>query len=432
MSGLEALDRTVRLVCDAVDDGVSDAEIVGALQSFRVRCVCDARNAQAYSGQTALVAIVSLVARMGVQINLDVPDVPLVGYQPPLRGSRLVSSLIDLGSDLIPGSAITADPTLKADLTIALGDTPLRGGTAGWRVSGDGWAAQLTPLGHAGTRWSASSAIGGLTGAGLVSPEVFKAVIRGLPLRHPIWTEMLAEAGEAVWGYWGDETAYPCDPVPLDIISAGAITQAALFALLRTPMHLTGRVFDDDVAEFGNLNRQMLYRRSDTGLKVDIVRRAFRAPGRCNAIPERFSEAGLSRFAPLAPHVLVGVDDIPARWEIQAASRGWTGVGATSHFFASISSHEEHEGCAGCLHPRDDDGLDGPIPTVSFVSFWAGLALAVRFLRAIGGGPYGARRQNLALWPLRLDSLDAASWHPVGPRRDCPVRCSASQRNRAA
>jgi molybdopterin/thiamine biosynthesis adenylyltransferase len=195
--------------------------------------------------------------------------------------------------------------------------------------------------------------------------------------------------------------------------------------LLRLPIQLAGRLFDGDVAELSNVNRQLLYRRSDFGFKVDIVKRFAES---FTPVPEPFTASASTRFGPLSRLVLVGVDDIPARWDVQRASRGWLGVGATSHFSASISSHEPGAPCAGCLHPRDEGGIDGPIPTVSFVSFWAGLVLAVQFLRAIGGSDYSARRRHLWLSPLRLDQANAALWLPIAPRRDCPVSCSVSQR----
>jgi hypothetical protein len=79
----------------------------------------------------------------------------------------------------------------------------------------------------------------------------------------------------------------------------------------------------------------------------------------------------------------------------------------------------------------DDPGI-APIPTVSFVSFWAGLALVVRLVREVIGQPYGAERQHLWLTPLRMDLRHAAMWSRVPAQRDCPVSCAASHMLRAA
>src|SRR5712692_11711869 len=116
MTAREALDRTIRLVRDAVLDDVSDDAIVERLQSFRVKCIADKANLGTHAGQTALVTLVSLVVRMGVQVVLDMPEIELVGPQPPLRGTHLRSALVDFGADVVPGTAVTCDARSISDL----------------------------------------------------------------------------------------------------------------------------------------------------------------------------------------------------------------------------------------------------------------------------------------------------------------------------
>jgi len=423
----EALDRTVRLVRDAVPYDVSDDAIVERLQSFRIRCIADEANLRTHAGQTALVTLVSLAARMGIQVFLDIPEVELIGPQPPLRGTHLRTALIDFGADAVPGTAITWDTESVCDLVFALGDAPAVPAPNVWRVTGTAWAGSIAYAISAGRRWDADWPIGAMTAAVLAASEAFKAAVRALPLR-PVWGEFLASCDFTTWDFEDDGLILPeDDPLPLDIISAGAIAQAALFVLFRLPMRLAIRIFDADTTELSNINRQMLFRRSDSGQKVDIVTRSAPALHACTPVPEHFSLAVSAPHLPLARYVLVGVDDIPSRWEVQRAAQGWLGIGATTHFEVSTSSHDLGQPCAGCLHPRDDFQPDAPIPTVSFVSFWAGLALAVRFLRHIGGRPYADQRQHLWLSPLQMNQRNAALWRPAAKRRDCPVGCIASK-----
>jgi hypothetical protein len=426
MTAKETLDRTLRLIRNAVADEISDDAIVNRLQGVRVRCVMDKANASSYSAQTALVTLVSLISRMGVQLVLDVPDIELVGPQPPLRGTRLCASLADLGDDLVPGTTVNCEPDITCDLTFAFGDTRVPTGLPGWRMIGTEWAGGIADLGTGGVRWDASKTIGGMVAAALAAPEVFKLAIRSLPLRQPAWVELLAPCRSASWDFGSDGLILPREPVAVDVISAGAITQAALFTLLRQPMTLTGRLFDDDFTECSNINRQMLLRRSDAGMKVDIVAQVAAAMYTCTPVHEHFALTASLHHLPLAPHVLIGADNIPARWDAQRAASGWLGVGGTSQFEVSVASHEPKQPCAGCLHPLDGGDAAGPVPTVSFVSFWAGLALAMRLLRHIGGMPYSTQNQQLWLASLRMDEQNARLWRPVAVRPDCPVRCDAS------
>lgn len=215
----------------------------------------------------------------------------------------------------------------------------------------------------------------------------------------------------------------------VDVISAGAISQAALFALSRVPqISMCGQSFDDDETGSTNLNRNMLSIARDVGVaKVDVVMKKCRPAIQLRPIPSRFIGESSATSA-LAPKVLVGVDDIPSRWTVQKLVRRWLAVSGTSHFSVSSSEHRPEQPCCGCLHPVDDPTGANPIPTVSFVSFWAGLAMAVRLLRDALGRPYSDDRQHLWMTPLRMDLPHAAIWLPVASRRDCPIGCTASCR----
>jgi hypothetical protein len=159
--------------------------------------------------------------------------------------------------------------------------------------------------------------------------------------------------------------------------------------------------------------------------KVQIAARRCSTKLQLEPIKGRFPGHGSE--SRLCDRVLVGVDDIPSRWNIQRRASNWLAVGGTSHFNVSSSVHMPDTPCCGCLHPIDDPGGADRIPTVSFVSFWAGLAMTVRLLREALVQPYPVERQHLCLTPVRMDLPHAATWLPVASRPDCPVRCLASR-----
>ncbi|MFL6435982.1 MAG: hypothetical protein ACJ71Q_00250 [Terriglobales bacterium] len=276
------------------------------------------------------------------------------------------------------------------------------------------------------TRWVHNWPIGAMVSAALAASEAFKFAIRRMQLRSQS-DDVYFMPSSSFWDF-GPARLYEqsLNLGKVDAISAGAITQAALYALLRIPhVQMEGKIFDHDETAATNLNRNMLSQLRDVGKrKVDVVARQCGTRLLLEPIAHRF---GTGSYLPqLAPRVLVGVDDIPSRWRVQLQAKGWVGVCGTSHFSILSSSHSPRQACSGCLHPTDEAGAADPIPTISFVSFWAGLALAVRLIREATGDPYPAVRQQLWLTPLRMDLPSAARWLPIPPVMNCPVKCPAS------
>jgi len=93
-------------------DPANDGLIVAGL-----RVVADRANLASHAGQTALVTLCGQLAMLGIHIDLDIVDVPLVRAQPPLSGDRLHSALT---AHLMPGGNV---PTGSPDVTFALGAT---------------------------------------------------------------------------------------------------------------------------------------------------------------------------------------------------------------------------------------------------------------------------------------------------------------------
>ena len=171
----------------------------------------------------------------------------------------------------------------------------------------------------------------------------------------------------------------------------------------------------------------MLLRHSECELRKIDTLSSWQRPGVTLAgVAQAYTEATSEHLQPFAPQVIVGTDDIPARWAVQRAYPAWLGVGATSHFFTVTSSHTAGQACAGCLHPEDNSG-GGLIPTVSFVSYWAGLLLAIRLLRHSLGHAQVGNDQSIWCTPLRLDQARSYWPQPIPINPHCPVQCQNSK-----
>jgi hypothetical protein len=108
---------------------------------------------------------------------------------------------------------------------------------------------------------------------------------------------------------------------------------------------------------------------------------------------------------------------------VQREVGGWIAVGGTQSAEVMVSAHRGGEPCAGCLHPREPE-VDEFVPTISFVSFWSGLLLALELLsEAARARP---PQQALLCWPFGWGGPSLLRT-PVAAQAACPVGCPASR-----
>jgi hypothetical protein len=420
----EALDRTLLLMRDELVDTAPDELLQAALTETSVALVADAANLVSHSAQSSYITAALLMARSGHKVHLVAPDVPLIGPQPPLQPGGLVSSLLGVGRDLLPGIEFSVElPYKKIDLEVKFGDSMSKvWAERAISVGATPWSASLQSSGSA-ARWTdVHWPFGGMAAGALSSVEAFKAAMQKLrPFARNTehFDARLAGTDSVDFELAPAFAPTPTDLGLFDFVSAGAITNGVLFALARI-IGVTGigRVVDNDLGDLSNLNRYALLLRSMIeGCKASTLASMDLSGLQLKPVPIRYDRQRATTIGPLAPRVLIGVDDIPARWEVQKAMPKWLGIGATTHWSSMASFHVDGLGCAGCLHPTDDKS-NAPIPTVAFVSFWAGLLLATYFVRVVGGESLPVDHQYTYLTSLRPE----LPWYsPVAKRQECPV-----------
>lgn len=422
MNTTRALERTVDLVRSDIFPDASCAEVIAALTGVRVRLQASERDVSCAAGQTALTTSAIVAAQSGVQLIIDVADVPLLPNQPPLRGERLIDALLEHTSDLI--TRATIDDGGEADMTIAFGSTRARDAAA-LHLAPQAHGFALTP-GDVGElqAWSAGELFAALFGGVAVGAEAFRAGMRTLASRGhiPALAKAVREPRAVRLAIARPDSIVELGP--LDVISAGAITNGMLFALLRVPgIAAELRIFDKDVFDWPNLNRYLLGRRSLLNQPKALLLERYATPTlQVEGVPARFDDELAGRLQ-LAPLVAVGVDDIPSRWRAQRAALGTVVVGGTSHFEVVVSEHPPGEPCAGCLY-RDGEDDGRPIPTVSFVSAFAGIMQAYCLLASAPTPKRPARQFRAA--PLNLAGSDPIVEFGVARRAVCPAQCRSS------
>jgi hypothetical protein len=424
--------RTARLINQVFFDGAADErKITDGLYATRVRLVADQANATSRAAQASIVTTFHLVARMGMVVELDLPDVALVDAVPPLCGSRLLPALLELGADLLPEALATTE--LKdADVTFVSGSTPSTPGAI--RVQADDFTCSLTTDGH-GDTLDADSPLGGMAAAAVAAaialeaglPRIEAAVGRALSTRPrpspgpPVNVDLRELFPGLV------ASAPQLDR--LDIVSGGAITNAFLQTLLWLPdAHGRIRVIERERADHTNLNRYNQLRASHDGeLKIDVLAAASRSGLIITGVETLFVDETREALRPLAAVVAVGVDDVRARWWVQEEWPDLLVIGATDNTSAVLTTHRPGEPCAGCAHPDPLPPLaEGEfIPTISVISFWGGFMQAL----ALMSSENPSRRTTV--YPFALGG--GHWWHaanlPEGAR--CAINCVASNRQAA-
>lgn len=426
---IDALDRTL-LFCEdlVIARGASTrAAIATALTNQSVALVADSANLASGACQSSVVGLARLVLGYGASLRLIFPETPLRGPQPPLRERWLRAGLIDLASDVIPGSgASVAEATRRDDLVFVFGDTPWSGeSTSAWRLVAGSWSGATMPTGQSGSRFEGDFPLGALAAAAIASVEPFKAAMRslGVTLRVPEQIELvqraqfqLAPPGTAIG---------PIDLGRIDCISGGAITNGLLFSLLRVPgIRGAARVIEPEKADLSNLNRYVLLRCGGVERpKVELLSEWQSPEFAISGEQVPLNAETVASLRPFAPRVFVGADRVPARWQAQQEWPAWLCIGATDDFFAQVTEHAPGTACAGCAFPQSIPNPPLYIPTASFVSFWAGLVSAARFVRHSLGIPYGDGERSFSLYgPARMDGA-AWTWTALSPSASCRLGC---------
>jgi hypothetical protein len=206
----------------------------------------------------------------------------------------------------------------------------------------------------------------------------------------------------------------------VDCVSGGAITNGLLFCLLRDPnAQISLRVIEEQGVELSNVNRYALLRASHEGcVKVKQLEAASTARVRVAGVEALFTPKTREMILPLADRVVAGVDDVEARWWVQQEDPRWLAIGATSNHLAQLTTHAPDSPCAGCIHTTPLPPQT--IPTISFVSFWAGLLVACALVSGLDAGV------NLVMYPFALGGPAGVSVFALGPNPNCPVGCMAS------
>jgi hypothetical protein len=409
------LSRTADLIALDAFPGLGSQECIETLTGVRIRLAADSTSLLNAGGQTALAAAFLSLAQMGFRITLDFPDVPLIGRQPPLEGATIRSAVEAHAEQLVQPCV----DDREHDLTIGIG--AIDPGHGGYSVS-PGEPGTQAVRGSRGVPWRSpdpiAATMAGVLAAAVALPIALRRLESSFGLKAP---SHLRTQPDQITVAFPALPGLRLDIGDVDVVSAGAITNACLFVLLRSDVIGSLRVFDDDRFEVTNLNRYALLRRPDLGRpKVDRLRDFTTARLSIAGTAARYPSPSQSQPA---SRVLVGADNLKARRGAQLLEPRWLHVAGTTHFEVISSSHEPGRACAGCVHPRDDAAEDEVIPTISYVSMLAGVLQAQALLESAAS----RRPVNYYCWANNLGGPSGIWPFDPKPNPACPLRCQASR-----
>jgi hypothetical protein len=410
-----ALDRSILLLQDYTD--ADDDAVVSALTKLRVRIAADEITLASTAGCAALLASFETVARLGVQAVLDLPDLEIALPPGYASGLSITSALIERSLRLITPATQSGDADLHLNLSehVAPGELGL---------GGDDFTARLR-LGESGGGWIGELPFGAGQAGAAAGAEVARAALRALLNGRPPLNPLALAHRPADLALPAFRLAEAPDLGRVDFVSAGAITHAVLFLLFQVPdLRMSSRVFDDDIAHLDNINRYYLL--ATDGLEQHKSQQLESLSNHriiVRGVERRVTdESSLGDAAPLADKVCVGVDSIEGRWAAQTLAPRWLGVGATTHAYATASEHWPAEACAACLHPTPET-LNPRLPTISFVSLWAGTLLAYRLVAGQVAGQR-ATESTTVLDAFNVAVPQAVITDRFSPSPTCPLGCS--------
>jgi len=414
---VEALDRSSRLIQDYVE---ADADtITDTLTSTVVRLVADDETLATRAGRTAVLTSFETIARLGVQLKIDIPAKDAAELPPGYLGADLNTALSTRAQSLITPATTEGE----CDLTISL--SAKRPGRGTISIGGTDTTTRAR-IGASAGGWHGTLPLGaGLAGAA-AGAEVARSIINklrdGSPSRGRFWSEhrpfdlSLPHLNAPA----------PIDLGTVDFVSAGAITHATLFLLSQTEqLTLNGRIFDDEAASIDNLNRYLLLTQHDLDTsKATHLAQLTSSRWNLTGIERRINDASsLPDGTTLANNLCVGVDSVGARWTCQQLAPDWVGVGATTHSFAMASDHPAGAACAACVHPLDEQPAER-LPTISFVTLMAATLLTHRLIEH-ATNPQTHATRFVALNAFNLASPPTMQLETTSRNPACPLNCQS-------
>ncbi|MDA8332584.1 MAG: E2 ligase fold family C protein [Candidatus Dormibacteraeota bacterium] len=317
--------------------GYDQSAIENRIANTSVGIGFTSETARSFEGQAAIDMLVRLFARLYPRLAIWSAGGTPIGAE--LAG---LATLINPGIELTDGAA---------DIGVWIGPRPRRNATLMIYAGSSGWRA-LVGCARAYGVGTSRIPFGGGAAACLAAANVFRMAFLSSAVDTLDVSASLATA----------DSPRPAD-VPMELgssavlVGAGAIGQAVLWAIARSPLQGSIWVVDHEEIDLGNLQRYVLTDRSHVGQAkasrgVDAL-----ANSQVQGEPYRGTwESFVDQHGSSWHRVVVALDSAQGRRNVQASLPQWIGNGWTQPGDLGVSFHAFGRGaCLSCLYLSSEE-----------------------------------------------------------------------------
>jgi len=322
------------LAASQVLAGFDEQRVRAALEGVRVGVAIGTDAADCPEGLALVDLLIRLLARLYPTLVVSCEAI----------ARSVADDAMSLARHINPNVEFASEPTVEIAIGMVL---PTAGGWPRIFVGSEGWNAMVATTSPRPVRAS-ENPLGAGVAACLAAANLFRLVFLG---------DKAQLDGDTTFSVLEGESRPGGDP-PLAgsfgevvLVGAGAIGNAAAWALSRLPMKGVLRLVDPETIDLGNLQRYVLCERGDeNGTKVEALSRHF--TGNVRAVPHAQDLAGFvatNGYGWL--RMLLGLDSARDRRAAQASLPRWVANAWTQPGDLGVSIHDFIQGaCVACLY----------------------------------------------------------------------------------
>jgi hypothetical protein len=358
--------------------GITDKKLsIRAIQDFNVGIIADPEILQSYSGQLMLLVLANILPRMWPSVTFPVsPQINRIVMTPLSNAPDLAVAIMETARIASGAVGYTLKSSDSPNFIIAIGPAKRQ---ADVYINADGWVAYISnqsidvlfcP--------SAGNPFGPIAAACFGAAEAFRAFLRKLGCTNGIAQRPVSTFRYSVLRGLGSQATNANVPLPskvslgeFTLVGAGAVGSSLVYTLAIVPkLGGTIHILDDETIDGPNLNRYLIARLADIGVKKAILAAKI-LNGKIKVEPfyGSYETYPGRQNIPLLVSTVDNRNQNATRRAIQSDLPRLILHGATGEEKVSVARLDFSSGaCLGCLFPLETNPIIGELSRLFEIS----------------------------------------------------------------